>query len=84
MIAAAMSKPAVIVKISIDRTRRRLRRFSGQYRVVSDESGLGYSWVSKFASGERGKRPSFDLITRLIAALDKLEAQTSRRKRSAR
>jgi len=69
-----MSKVAIIRKVSIEHTRRRLRRFKGKYRTVSDAAGLGYSWVSKFASGERGKRPSFDFITALSVALDKLEA----------
>jgi hypothetical protein len=38
-------------------------------------SGLGYSWLSKFARGARGDRPAYETINRLIAALDKLEAK---------
>lgn len=53
--------------------RARLNRFSGRYRDVCEHSGLKYSWLTKFANGERGKRPSFDLITRLGSTLDQLE-----------
>lgn len=38
-------------------------------------SGLKYSWLSKFSSGERGTNPSFDHMTHLQQALDALEAQ---------
>lgn len=37
-------------------------------------SGLQYSWLSKFSSGERGTNPSFEHITRLQTALDAMEA----------
>lgn len=56
-------------------TRVRLRRFKGRFPEICQRSGLGYSWVSKFSSGERGANPSFDHITRLQKALDALEAR---------
>jgi transcriptional regulator with XRE-family HTH domain len=54
--------------------RTRLRRFKGKYPDICERAGLQYSWLSKFASGERGARPSFDLITKLEAALTEFEA----------
>lgn len=54
--------------------RSRLHRFKGKYPDICAHAGLQYSWLSKFASGERGARPSFDLITKLTTALDELEA----------
>lgn len=55
-------------------TRVRLCRFKGRYPEICQKSGLDYSWVSKFACGERGKRPEFDQMTKLIGALDAMEA----------
>lgn len=60
---------------SIDDIRARLGRFQGRYPDVCARSGLTYSWVSKFASGERGKRPSFGQISRLTAVLAEMEAE---------
>jgi transcriptional regulator with XRE-family HTH domain len=54
--------------------RGRLVRFSGRYPEIAARTGLSYSWISKFARGDRGKRPSFDLIHRLQGALDEIEA----------
>lgn len=54
--------------------RSRLHRFKGKYPDICERAGLQYSWLSKFASGERGVRPSFGLITKLTIALDELEA----------
>jgi transcriptional regulator with XRE-family HTH domain len=55
--------------------RKRLQRFKGQYPAISEQSGLSYSWLSKFASGERGASPSFEMISKLQAALDKFEGE---------
>lgn len=58
----------------IESTRQRLCKFTGRYQEVADLAGVSYSWVSKFANGERGKQPSFDLINKLQRALDVLES----------
>jgi transcriptional regulator with XRE-family HTH domain len=55
--------------------RSRLRRRRGQFPQVSATSGISRSWLSKYACGQRGKRPSYDLIQRLIGALDELDAR---------
>ena len=60
--------------IAIASTRARLLRFKGRYPEICSRSGLRYSWLSKFARGARGIRPSFELITKLQAVLDALEA----------
>lgn len=60
---------------AIHATRNRLRQFKGRYPVICERSGLQYSWLTKFARGVRGKRPSFESITRLQIALDGLEAE---------
>jgi hypothetical protein len=60
---------------AIETIRTRLRRFQGKYPDICARACLQYSWVSKFASGERGKRPSFDLITKLTTVLDELELE---------
>lgn len=52
----------------------RLRRRCGCYSKISRTAGISASWLSMFARGKRGKRPSYDLIQRLIAALDALDA----------
>jgi len=54
--------------------RTRLHRFKGKYPDICSRYDLQYSWLSKFASGERGARPSFELITKLEAALTEMEA----------
>jgi transcriptional regulator with XRE-family HTH domain len=59
----------------IDSVRARLTRFRGRYPELCERSGLGYSWLSKFAQGRRGQRPSFELITKLQNALAELEAE---------
>lgn len=66
---ARMSDP------SVESIRSRLRKFQGKYPDICERADLQYSWLSKFASGERGKRPSFDLMTRLSATLDELERE---------
>lgn len=60
---------------TVEEVRTRLIAFKGRYPEVCERSGLDYSWLSKFASGERGKRPSFDLITQLDAQLTTMEAE---------
>lgn len=58
-------------------TRKRLRAFNGRYPEICDRFDLQYSWLTKVASGERGKRPSFDMLSRLLRALDALEAEAA-------
>lgn len=58
--------------------RARLRRFKGKYPDICARSDLQYSWLSKFASGERGARPSFELITKLDAVLTEMEGEAPR------
>lgn len=62
---------------SISGCRDRLQQFKGRWPEICQRSGLGYSWLSKFARSERGRRPSFDLITRLQGALDEMEAEST-------
>lgn len=69
---------------TIKHVRQRLYRFRGRYREVCRRARLTYSWVSKFATGERGQRPSFDLMNRLLTALDAMEREGGRRKRRTR
>lgn len=57
----------------IARTRARLLKYTGRYPAICRTAGLSYSWLTKFARGARGRRPSFDLICRLQGALDELE-----------
>lgn len=71
-------------ELDLKAARKRLKKFRGRYGAVSERSGISRSWLSKFACGRRGKRPGFDLINRLIAALDKLEAEAAAQKRCAR
>lgn len=59
---------------TITAVRRRLRKHRGCYSKICRTGGITYSWLTKFATGERGRHPSFDLIQRLIAALDAFEA----------
>jgi len=58
---------------TIANLRIRLCKFSGCYPAIADRFGFSYSWLGKFARGDRGKRPSFDLIEKLQAALAALE-----------
>lgn len=60
---------------TVEQVRTRLIAFKGRYPEVCERSGLDYSWLSKFARGDRGKRPSFDLITQLDAQLTTMEAE---------
>lgn len=60
---------------TITATRSRLQRFQGRYPEIAERFGLSYSTLSKFANGERGKRPSFDFITTVRTALDELEGE---------
>jgi hypothetical protein len=46
---------------------------SKSLRQIAQDFDLGYSWLSKFARGERCTRPSFELITRLQVALDRAQ-----------
>lgn len=64
--------------------RARLRRFQGQYPEVIRRSGISRSWISKFANGKLGKRPGYDLLGRLFAALDTMEREYGRRVRRPR
>jgi hypothetical protein len=59
---------------TVETVRARLVAFKGRYPEICEQSGLDYSWLSKFASGERGKRPSFDLIVQLDRQLTAMEA----------
>lgn len=61
--------------------RQRLSRFRGRYREICDRANLTYSWVSKLATGERGQRPSFDLMNRLLTTLDAMEREAGRGRR---
>lgn len=67
-----------------EHTRTRLRRFRGHYPAVCERAGLGYSWLTKFACGERGRRPSYDTMERLTAALDAMEAEAARSRQRRR
>lgn len=58
--------------------RSRLLRCRGRYPIVSRLSGISVSWLYKFGRGTRGKRPSYDLILRLRAALDAIEDDPSK------
>lgn len=60
---------------TVEQVRARLIAFKGRYPEVCERSGLDYSWLSKFARGDRGKRPSFELITLLDAQLTTMEAE---------
>jgi transcriptional regulator with XRE-family HTH domain len=62
---------------TIEEVRTRLIAFKGRYPEICDRSGLDYSWLSKFARGDRGKRPSFELITMLDAQLTEMEAEAA-------
>jgi transcriptional regulator with XRE-family HTH domain len=59
----------------IEDLRTRLVQLSGRYPEISERSGVSYSWLSKFARGERGTRASFGTISKLQAALDGLDEQ---------
>lgn len=60
---------------TVEATRERLLKFKGRFPDICSRSGLKYSWLSKFANGERGQRPSFELMTKLTQELDALEAE---------
>lgn len=55
--------------------RSRLVQFQGRYPEIARVHGFSYSWLSKFARGDRGARPSFETVSKLKAALEKLEAE---------
>lgn len=57
--------------------RARLVRHRGNYRAIAARHGLGYSWLGKFARGDRGTRPSFELVSKLTNALDELDLEQS-------
>lgn len=44
--------------------RERLNSHKGEWRVIAEESGLGYSWLSKFADG-RITNPTTDKLETL-------------------
>jgi transcriptional regulator with XRE-family HTH domain len=62
---------------TITSIRDRLLGHKGNYPEIGRRADLSYSWLSKFATGERGKRPSFELITRLSRVLDEMEAEAA-------
>lgn len=63
---------------TIKHVRKRLNRFRGRYPEVCLRANLTYSWVSKLATGERGQRPSFELMNRLLSTLDAMEREARR------
>lgn len=68
---------------TVEATRERLLKFKGRFPDICLRSGLKYSWLSKFANGERGQRPSFELMTRLTTTLDELEAKAKAKPQEA-
>lgn len=60
----------------VNELRARLISLRGRYPEIAESYGFSYSWLSKFARGARGARPSFDLILRLSKALDELDGAT--------
>ena len=64
-----MSESAIV------NVRVRLVAYKGRYPEICAKTGLSYSWLSKFSRAERGTRPSFDVISKLLSALDELELQ---------
>ena len=61
----------------IESIRARVNGFRGSYQQIATKAGVSYSWLSKFARGTRGKRPEFDVISRLQRALDDLDPQSA-------
>jgi len=61
------------------RDRLNERKDSGDWRsICDDETGIGYSWLTRFANGEHGN-PTIDKLTKLEAQLDKLDVRDKRR-----
>lgn len=59
---------------TVESIRERLQKRQGSYPSIAESAGISYSWLQKFANGERGKRPTFNLIAKLVAELDALDA----------
>lgn len=57
------------MSISLDiEVRAALRRRRGDWRLVADQSGVSYSWISKFVNGHI-KNPGFSTLRDLSAYL---------------
>jgi len=54
--------------ISISAIRKELNGRKGQWPTICEETGLGYSWLQKFAQG-RYRNPGFDRIMILAGHL---------------
>lgn len=63
------------MNVSIDSIRARLLLHKGSYPEIGRRAAVSYSWLTKFATGERGRRPSFELVTRLARVLDEMDAE---------
>lgn len=59
---------------SIDSIRARLVLHKGRWPAIAEFADIDYGWLQKFGNGERGKRPSYEQITKLVNALDKIDA----------
>jgi hypothetical protein len=53
--------------------RERLMKYKGDYPAFCERTGLNYSWVGKFARGDRGKATSANQLKKLLTALDQDE-----------
>lgn len=58
--------------------RARVKKLRGRYPELIRRSGISRSWISKFAAGVKGKRTSFDLMSRLLTTLDAMEREAGR------
>jgi hypothetical protein len=60
--------------VAMQQIRHRLSCFRGRYREICVRGRLTYSWLTKFATGER-PRPGFELMDRLLTTLDAMERE---------
>lgn len=63
---------------TVQTVRKRLARFRGRYPEICYRANLSYSWLSKLATGEKGRNASFERMTRLIGTLDAMEREAGR------
>jgi len=57
-----------IKNITVDSVRSALEGRRGEWRIICDQSGIDYSWLTKFGQGKI-QHPGFDKMKKLIAFL---------------
>lgn len=62
-------------EVTVESIRERLVKRQGSYPSIAARAEVSYSWLQKFANGERGKRPEYESVAKLVKELDRLDAE---------